>query len=525
MILPSLAILLLCAVAAGFAPRGGKPARPWLPLGLLILASGPVLFLFFRGAAKGFFPFDDSYLSLSAAENLAEHFELAVVRGHPLQGVTSPLHVILVGFLGSAIGVERAARLISLISFLAACFGAGRIAQEATGDRRAFFPAAGLCLFSGAMLYDIGNGMETSLFTALLIWSFHYAGKIPESRRGAGVAGILCGLSMLTRPEGLFCFAAIFVAPLVVAAIRRDFSGVKNIALGGAVALALYTPALIANLVFTGHAAATASAKSMFFRKGEMSFPRIGDLKTPFLYFFFSAELVGVAALIGGILRRRYRELLFVLLFYAAYLTRFPDALRHYRTRYQHPLWPLIALGAVLAVYWLVGHVSARWKAKGWPGGKAVVRLIPALLAGVLLFATMYSATFYHRVFLLDTKQTGRFLMPMVKAVRENTRPGQLVAAHDVGVLIHRGERPILDLVGLTDRSVADRLAAGRVGTAAIGPILFERRPALLVLLRRWEEEFLELTRHVPEGTYTLIWSSRPNAATGARYDIYRCNW
>ena len=156
-----LSIIVLFVVGASLPVREkGFLARPVTWAAALVVLALPVVFAFTRGAPAGVFPFDDSYISLAAARNVAEHLELSVVRGRPLQGITSPLHVLLVGLLGAIFGsVEPAARLLSLAAFLFAALGAALYAGRVAGDRRAFVLAGGLCVLGGPMLYDIGSGM------------------------------------------------------------------------------------------------------------------------------------------------------------------------------------------------------------------------------------------------------------------------------------------------------------------------------------------------------------------------------
>jgi hypothetical protein len=49
-------------------------------------------------------------------------------------------------------------------------------------------------------------------------------------------------------------------------------------------------------------------------------------------------------------------------------------------------------------------------------------------------------------------------MVTMARWLRENTPPGALVAAHDIGALGHYGERPLLDLAGLVSPEIVPLL-------------------------------------------------------------------
>jgi hypothetical protein len=114
----------------------------------------------------------------------------------------------------------------------------------------------------------------------------------------------------------------------------------------------------------------------------------------------------------------------------------------------------------------------------------------------------------------------------MVAAVRARSMPNAITAAHDVGALIYYDDSPLLDIVGLTDAEVAHRLSTHRKEIyGEVRRLIAERRPALLVVLRQWDDEFLHITGSAPDGTFRRVWSSIPNSVTGVVYDLYECRW
>jgi hypothetical protein len=520
----ALIFILIAVVAAVALAASSERLAGWLVahrvLGcaLLVAVSIPLLVAFFRFPAPSCFPFDDSYISLAAARNLADHGELAVILGRPLVGVTSPLHVLLVGGLGTLVGVELAARAISVLAFFAAAIAVGCTARKLADDDRALPLGAGLFVVAGPMLFDVGNGMETSLFTALLIASFYLSRFPPAGRRGIVWRGLAIGLLTLARPEGLIAGAILLGAPLFAAFRERSAAARREALLVAALAGGVLAPVLVANLALNGDAmSSTVSAKSVFFMRGGIAVPELAQLGKPLDIFLLGAKWVGVAAVIGLSLSRSFRELSFAAAFYLSFMLRFPDALNHYHARYQHPLWAFVAVGAAVLVFRLARRI----------GGSRIGRRIALFgAASLVLGSSMWGTRGYAQSFLTDARMGAEQLLPMIAAVRARSAPNALVATHDVGGLAYYGGRPLLDIVGLTDAEVANRLAAKKKNVyREVRRIVAEERPALLVVLREWDDRFLHLTRGAHNGVFRLAWSSIPHAATGVVYDVYACAW
>ncbi|MCC6158603.1 MAG: glycosyltransferase family 39 protein [Deltaproteobacteria bacterium] len=510
--LPLALAALFCAWGVVRTRDASPWRRWWIRVPVVTVAAMVVSWSFARGGTD-LFPFDDSYISLAAARTFAEHGQIAVVKNRLLAGVTSPLHIVLTGALGLLLGVESAARWISWIAFVMSALGAGFLAERVARDARAFAWGAAFALFAGPTLYDVGSAMETAPFTALVVWTLLAFEDVSTRRRGI-IAGVLLGLTMLTRPEGALLAVAIFAVPLGRVAWTRDREAARAWLVPAIVACAVFAPYVVANLALTGHVLSpTVSAKAVFFRSGRLDWPNPVRLGDPLRVFLVGAELFAVAGLAGLAFTRRRAELLFLMLFYASYLMRFDVALRHYRARYQHPLWILAAVGAAALIVWIAKRRD----------GKTAARAVAAVAGIALMLATLQTARVYRVYFRQDLGSTREFLMPMVRAVQDAMPKGFTVASHDVGALIYFSDRYVLDLVGLTDERIAKQLRESDPSTAALGAVMATKKPYLLVVLRDWEQDFLQLTKFAPPGMYTLAWSSpAPNAATGAVYDIYR---
>ncbi len=469
------------------------------------------------------FPIDDSYISLTAQRNFAERNLFAINPAAPLAGITSPLHVAVVGLLAKAIPLAAASRLVGLMAGLAVCFGVFAWAQLLGAPFRLALGAALLAALGGEVTGDSLNGLETALFSALVIWCFAAAELARARPCWYYGLGMLAGLSILTRPEGWFVAAAVF-AVAVVTNLRRGRPLPRVIA-GGVIALAVVSPYLLANYHFSGEFfPSTVSAKKYFF--SEMCRPwgdRFEVLGKALLTLFGAFGVAAPLLLFARPFWRRVYPWLFMLLFFVAYLTQFPGALLHYGGRYNHPLQPALLVGLVLGA-----AAAVRWAGR-FPGRtpRYLALGLALLLAGVAAMeGSLHHLNYRHR---LASAKNG--LLTVVNWIKSHTAPGDLVATHDIGALYYFGERPVLDLVGLTDPEVArfhSELTAPCADRAVrkIGfyLLLEERRPKLISMFRGWDRAYLGLIdhdrrRHLREVGHQGI------KHTTTVYYFYECDW
>ncbi len=155
--------------------------------------------------------YDDSYITLTFARNLAEHGKLTFDGVHWSTGATSPLHVVLLATLLKL----GAAPFFASMAFGVACqvaLAAGVYLLTWSIFRDRFAALCGGCaiaLTSYATM-DAGNGLETGLFMSLLAFGFA-SYFLAHTRRARIIPGVLIGLAVLTRPEGIFLIPAVLV--------------------------------------------------------------------------------------------------------------------------------------------------------------------------------------------------------------------------------------------------------------------------------------------------------------------------
>jgi len=162
--------------------------------------------------ARGRF-IDDAYITFSYARTLGRTGLWGMTPGIPSNAATSPLSVLA---LAAPVSLGIDAELASL--FLATVCVAGCLLALMVVSRHLFgsYTWAYLCcalLFTNPLLVST-TGLETQLFFTILL------AAIAAWFRGApGWTGLLCGLLVLARPDGVLL--ALFLLPLAVRAGRR----------------------------------------------------------------------------------------------------------------------------------------------------------------------------------------------------------------------------------------------------------------------------------------------------------------
>src|SRR6185436_19398271 len=183
--------------------------RDWgaLPLCMLLGLGAALTYVQHSGYIMPIF--DDSFISLNFARNLAEHGKMSFDGEHWSTGATSPLHVALLAavlktgaapiFASVAFGVGMHMLLTASTWLFALSVFRSRLTAHIAAVAMAFTPLA---------LLDTVNGMETGLFLSLVAltcasYFFH------RTRHGLGLTGFFLALAVLTRPDGVFLVPAV----------------------------------------------------------------------------------------------------------------------------------------------------------------------------------------------------------------------------------------------------------------------------------------------------------------------------
>ena len=367
------------------------------------------------------------------------------------------------------------------------------------------------------MVWAAVSGMETLLFVALMMAAF----VIPARR--AGWLGVCIGASILARPDGLtllpFVGARLLLDPAAPA--RRRWTQVLLFVGGFALLFLPY-------LAFNARLAGSIWPNTFYAKQAEYAvyrqLPLLQRLASLTLQPFVGAQ----ALLVPGIVvaawvwwrRRRWGALLVIGwlgVFLAAYVLRLPVTYQH--GRYLMPLIPgLLAAGVGGSAHWLRLQAPAATLRQNvsWP------RLVSR--TWVLAFAVL-SAAFWGlgaKTYQADVQIIETEMVWPSKWISQNTPPGAVIAAHDIGALGYFGQRQILDMAGLVSPEVIPFIRNEK----QLGRWLAEKHADYLMTFPGWYPDLVQ-SLSAPK-VYPPLGMTAPTfsvAAGGENMVVYRLSW
>ena len=445
-----------------------------LALTLVYLLSAPVFGL----------PFDDSYISLLFARNLANHGFLTFDGETASAGATSLLHVAILA-LPIKLGVDpvKASVAAGVVLHLALVPAVYWLAWTIFRDRLVSTLAGASVGVIGYLAFDALNGMETTLF--LLVSTLAAAAFLSaRDDRRLLLAGAFAALTVLGRPEGVLLVGA--MALYYVLDPRREGEALASSQSARRLAL-LVAPsaAALLGLAFFYWAATgsfspgTATAKLLFFREFELPLQTKFNMANGGIANFMAPLLPWLALAAFGVRRREALLFAFVWVpFIIMYFLLFPGGLTHYWYRYQHLFLPAIAVFAAGGAVSLVRGRTYRTN-----------DLVSAgVLAVVLLGAVAFQYESFRDNYAADVQLNQGRQVALARYLNELVPPGQTIATHDIGAIGYYTEREVIDLVGLVNPDVIE-YHDGRHLWAYID----QARPDYLVVFPNWDTFFLHL--------------------------------
>ena len=429
--------------------------------------------LFLRGCGPGF-PLDDAWGHLVYGRAVAQGQGFAYNPGQPEAGVSAPLWTLILALPAGIVEwtgwLARPDVLVRLIGGLLGLLTAGvgwRLALR-VGGWPAFW-AAVLLSVDPLLLASRFSGMELPLFGLL---SLLLVEALLDQRPGR--AGLIAGLAVLTRPEGL---ALAGVTVLVAAGRRWPMRQVV-------------VPLLICALPFAAWNQWVAgqfwpTTWSNKFEPVAPSGPTLAVLEalmrdTGWGWALAPLAIVGAVA-ISGTVPRLEQLLLYVSLvpLIGVLLTRpIPLGFDPPRVPFYWERYALIAWAPLLV---LVATGAASIARTAWAGLRcrpvaALVLIAPAVAAGALAHELPGHTLDVSRRFAAECADVEALNVAAGQWIDAHLPPGAVVATHDAGAIRYFGRRPVLDLWGNNDHELNALLAAQALahGADAAGRAQFE---------------------------------------------------
>jgi hypothetical protein len=438
-----------------------------LVAGLHLLAA--VLFL---GRCGPGFPLDDAWGHLAYGRSLATLQGLSYNAGEPEAGVTSPLWTYLCAVPAGLVewGLLRrpdlAVRALGLLCGLLSCLVAARLARRA-GPWPELAVIALLSL-DPLLLAGRFSGMELPLFALL---SLLFVEARVDDRPPA--LGWICGLALLTRPEGLV---------LVALALPRQLR-TRARATGFLLPLLICAlPFAAWNLWITGH-----PWPNTWSNKAEMVIEAPAMLRTLIalgrdtgLGWALPVMLVAGAFSLEGVTRGLARTLLLTAgaLLLGVLLTRpMPvgfDGTRvpFYFERYALLAWPLLL---VVAAAGLASLIRTAWAGTRCKLAACLALSSPLLLTLLLAWRAPVHAAEVAQRFAAECADVEALNVAAGTWIDEHLSRTALVATHDAGAVRYFGRRHVLDTFGNNDTRMAALLAAAAHAQRSGDPVAQQR--------------------------------------------------
>lgn len=456
------------------------------------------------------FPLDDAWIHQVYARNLGTNFEFSFFTGQPSAGSTSPLWSILlaIGYL-LRIDFHLWAYLLGIVFFIASALFASRLYQRlfSTSLFTVHAPpkvASSLfLLLEWHMAWSAVSGMEILLFIffSLILLERFYAGE------KSWVVGLLGGLLVLTRPEGiglaaLVAFGLAFQVwdadkrglpqkiinyPRLAAWLWRTAPQSIRVLFGYGLGLStILVPYVAFNLVTVGTILpntfyAKAAEYAVLFEQKNLIARWVEVITTPFI----GAQILLLPGLIYIVVTLAKKQQWLALIPFAwlialptLYALRLPVTYQH--GRYEMPIIPFIV------IYGIWGTAELFKRLKSW-----VIRTAWGFSIAIVLiiFWFLGAAQYATDVAIINCEMVGT-----AKWIGANAPADAVVAAHDIGALGYYYNRPFIDLAGLATPEVIPFIRdEGR-----LRDFLFSRHATFVVVFPDWYSILDSDPRFVP---------------------------
>ena len=411
------------------------------------------------------FPLDDPWIHLTFAKNLAQYHSFSYYKNEiSTAGSTSPLYTIMlaVGFL-----VTNNEMILSytlgILFFCAAVYFFYRLSLLEFQKENLIAIIAGLFLVLDKWMTFVSvSGMETTLFIALLI-----AACLFYKRRQAIPLGIMLGLILWTRPDGVAFFAAIVIDYLYNLYLSKKDKNIKlfekkelyKIAGFFAAFAALY---FLMNLSLSGSLLPnTYNAKLTYYSPEFRS--RTDFLKNEVWGYFTSGAyglmmagfIIGLLTVLLNIIKKRSDKnliyILFIFILIFIYWYKLPYA--HRFGRYMMPVIPFLILVSVS------GFRTAAQLMANYFKSSQIANGISFIIFALILFFSFNDYSDNKTEYTQECKWINDRQVVTARWLHDNTKETDVIGTHDVGAIAFYSGRKIVDVAGLVTPELITKIS------------------------------------------------------------------
>lgn len=391
------------------------------------------------------FPLDDAWIHQTYARNLALLGEWSFLPGQPSGGSTSPLWTIILSFsyLLHISPLIWTFGLGTLILFFSAILAELTIRRQLDSYNPLFPWVGGILIFEWHLVWASISGMETLLFSLLVLGFFYLLLKNnPEYMK----IGLLIALGVWLRPDALSLLGPAFmIAGLENLPFGNRIKNILKIIIGFLGLFSLY-------ILFTLSLSGTPWPTTFYAKQAEYSqvtnisiIESYGKLSVQFLVGIGILLLPGfVITLRDAIINKKWDLLagfFWLVGMVGLYAWRLPET-------YQHGRY-LIPSMLIFFSFSLIGMINVfKGLKKGWRWSLGVSWKISTCV--VLFCFWGYGAYIYAK----DVAFIESEMVDTANWVADNIPSQDIIAAHDIGALGYFGGHQIVDLAGLISPEV-----------------------------------------------------------------------
>lgn len=433
---------------------------------------------------------DDAYIYFRYVSNWVAGHGLTWNPGHePVEGYTSFLFVLLLA-IPAALGANLPAfvQLANLILLFALMYAmAGFVAAGIKGWKSITLVAPLLAATSSQVIMFTRNGMETVLFSLLIVVALGVASFGRESRRSQILSGVLFGFLALTRPDGILAYI-VYVGYAVAASLlgKRPLP-VRGEMYRAAGLLAVLVPHLVFRVAYYGEL-----LPNTFYAKVGLTVPGlVRGLKAVLSYLtsFRGGLFVGAVGLWALAPRTRAGNVLgLFLLVWLVYLGSI--GLSNLSWWYAMPL-------DVVSILWLGWSLAKLLEASGGHMNPRRLRLIGPAALGLLCVANLAftanralaNPTHFAQGLYREPSDLGHMISHYVKVGRligDMAETDETMAVAECGAIPYYAGIVTYDAVGLNDKHIARQPASPGVWAfgheKGDGHYLLAQKPTYIVM-------------------------------------------
>ena len=440
------------------------------------------------------FPLDDAWIHQTYARNLAQRGEWSYVPGEHSAGSTSPLWTLLIA-IGFVLKLGPYLWTYFLGWILLFMFGIlGYLAfYYITGHNNGWALASGLLLvLEWHLIWSAVSGMETLLFSFLV---FLILVLLVIGWNRWAIIGGLIGVCIWIRPDGTTLLVpALLAIGIGKLPIREKIWAIIRCLVG-------VTCLLIPYLIFNNSVGGTWLPNTFFAKQAEYAI----ELSAPISNRLLEQALlpmvgVGICLLPGLIIFivKAFKQQAWLKLipplwgigYLCLYALRLPVVYQH--GRYVIPMMPVYFFFAWIGLAeWVELSSPIYWK--------RIISRVWVMVTFVTLatFFVLGARAYGNDVALIESE-----MVSTAQWVAENTEPGALIAAHDIGALGYFGERKLLDLAGLISPGVIPFIR----DESRLAQYINEQGADYLITFPGWYPQLVQTAQpyHSTQGQYSL---------------------